>query len=183
MIEFAATSVKEVFLQKMQEDQTGSLIQQQFSPLEEETLKKLFLKPFTEVITTYAFHHPSGIEFNVLKSAVDKGRDDQSIKHISHEIITHLKNSSQHANIKQGEVFILYFSQIGISGKLVDGIGIFKAEKKSYFLETPEWTKEAYLTIKEGLGDKKLDKASLVLFTENDPTILAYDNNSQEAVY
>ena len=68
-------------------------------------------------------------------------------------------------------------------GEPIDGLGIFKVEKKDAFIETPDWTKEPTLLFKEGIGERKLDKACLILFTPEPLTILAYDNNSSEAVY
>ena len=70
-----------------------------------------------------------------------------------------------------------------LGSEIFNGLGIFKVEKKETFLETPEWTKEPSLLFKEGISEKRLDKACLILFGSEPYTILAYDNNSSEATY
>lgn len=184
MIEFKGASIKELFFQKIKEESTlPYLLQNEFSPADEEVLKNIFLKPFQNSTTTYQFKHEVDLELNVLYQLSRKIHHEESINETYEGIMSHLKTSSRHPNIKEGEVFIVRFSEMMIGSDIVEGLGIFKVEKKDTYLETPDWTKEPSLLFKEGIGEKKLDKACLILFTNEPYTILAYDNNSSEAVY
>jgi len=184
MIEYKGASIRELFFQKIKEEPDGyHLIQQEFSPSEEETLKNIFLKPFEGTINTYQFKHEVDLELNVLYQLSRQIHQKEEIGDLHEGIISHLRTSSRHPNIKEGELFIVRFSDMMLGADFVEGLGIFKVEKKDSFLETPDWTKEPSLLFKEGIGEKKLDKACLILFTEVPFTILAYDNNSSEAVY
>ncbi|GAB4244668.1 MAG: nucleoid-associated protein [Ekhidna sp.] len=184
MIEFKGASIQELYFQKIREKQDDHhLIQSTFSPSEEEILKKIFLKPFEGTINTYQFKHDVDIELNVLYQLSRKIHEKQSLDDTSGGIVSHLRSSSRHPNIKAGELFIVRFSELMLGADMVDGLGIFKVEKKDAFIETPDWTKEPSLLFKEGIGEKKLDKACLILFSQEPFTVLAYDNNSSEAVY
>lgn len=185
MIEYKGSSIQELFFQKIKEEQSSveSLLQNEFSPSEEEILKNIFFKSFEGSSNTYQFKHDVDLQLNVLFQLSTEIHKRQSIGAAHEGIISHLRTSSRHPNIKEGEVFIVRFSELVLNTEIVDGLGIFKVEKKDSFLETPDWTKEPTLLFKEGIGEKKLDKACLILFTEEPYTILAYDNNSSEAIY
>ncbi len=185
MIEYKGASIRELFFQKIKEEQESeqSLTHTAFSPDEEETLKKIFFKPFEGSTTTYEFKHEVDLELNVLFQLSRQVVTNETLENTCEGIVSHLRTSSRHPNIKEGELFIVYFSELIFDKQIVNGLGIFKVEKKDSFIETPDWTKEPTLLFKEGIGEKKLDKACLILFTEEPFTILAYDNNSSEAIY
>ncbi len=184
MIEYKGASVKELFLKKIKEEPIDHhLLQTEFPPSEEETLKKIFLKPFSDTINTYRFTHEVDLELNVLSQLSRRIEEQHSIGDMHEGIISHLRTSSRHPNIKEGELFVIYFSDIFLGENTIDALGIFKVEKKDSFVETPDWTKEPTLLFKEGIGEKKLDKACLILFTDEPYTVLAYDNNSSESIY
>jgi hypothetical protein len=185
MIEYKGASINELLFQKIKEKDTSSrhLMQSEFAPTEEEILKKIFLKPFEGAATTYQFTHSVDLDLNVLYQLSKTIQENQTIGDTYEGIIAHLRDSSRHPNIKEGELFIVRFSEIIVDKEIVDGLGIFKVEKKDPFIETPDWTKEPSLLFKEGIGEKRLDKACLILFTPDIYTILAYDNNSNESLY
>ena len=67
MIDYKGASIKELFFQKIEEEATEHhLVQNEFSPSEEEMLKSIFLKPFTDTANTYQFTHNVDLELNVL---------------------------------------------------------------------------------------------------------------------
>lgn len=185
MIEYKGADVKELFFQKIEEESDGNqhLKQNEFSPSDEQMLKNIFLKPFSTVTNTYQFTHDIDLDLNVLYSLSREIYNNEEIGSTYEGIISHLQTSSRHPNIKEGELFIVRFSNILVGNEPMDGLGIFKIEKKDPFIETPNWTKEPILLFKEGIGEKKLDKACLILFDKEPFTILAYDNNNSEAVY
>lgn len=185
MIEYKGASIQELYFQKIKEgaDDSQHLVQNEFSPSEEETLKNVFLKSFEGTINTYQFTHPVDLDLNVLLQLSRTIHENEALNETPQGIAAHLNASSRHPNIKEGELFIVRFSELMLGAEIVDGLGIFKVEKKDPFIETPDWTKEPSLLFKEGIGEKRLDKACLILFTPEPYTILAYDNNSSEAVY
>ncbi|MEO9871693.1 nucleoid-associated protein [Ekhidna sp.] len=185
MIEYKGADVNELFFQRIEEgsDKNHHLKQDEFSPSEEEMLKSIFLKPFAASTNTYQFTHNVTLDLNVLYNLSKEIHSNENIGESAEGIISHLLTSSRHPNIKEGELFIVRFNNILLNNKAVEGLGIFKVEKKDPFIETPNWTKEPALLFKEGIGEKKLDKACLILFDKDPFTILAYDNNSNEAVY
>ena len=184
MIEFKGASIQELYFQKIKEEpQTNHLVQSEFSPSEEEILKGIFLKPFENAVTTYQFKHDVDLQLNVLYQLSQKMQESAEFGATCEGIAAHLRSSSRHPNIKEGELFIVRFSELIFGTEIMEGLGIFKVEKKNTFLETPDWTKEPSLLFKEGIGEQKLDKACLILFTPEPYTILAYDNNSSEAIY
>ena len=184
MIEYKGASISELFFKKIKEEPADQhLLQTDFSPSEEEILKNIFLKPFSDTINTYQFKHEVDIELNVLFQLSRQVHKSTTIGESHEGIVSHLRTSSRHPNIKEGELFIIYFKDLFLGDITIDGLGVFKVERKDAFIETPDWVKEPSILFKEGLGEKKLDKACLVLFTEEPYTVLAYDNNSSEAVY
>jgi hypothetical protein len=185
MIEYKGADVKELFFQKIEEEsrENKHLLQNEFSPSDEQMLKNIFLKPFATVTNTYQFTHGVSLDLNVLYNLSREIYNNEEIGSTHEGIISHLKTSSRHPNIKEGELFIVRFSNILVGNEPLNGLGIFKIEKKDPFIETPNWTKEPILLFKEGIGEKKLDKACLILFDKDPFTILAYDNNNSEAVY
>jgi hypothetical protein len=185
MIEYKGASIQELLFQKIKEEAASSnhLLESAFAPSEEEILKKIFLKPFEQATTTYQFTHNVDLELNVLRKLALTIAKGESIGDAHEGIVAHLRDSSRHPNIKEGELFIVRFSELIIDKEIVDGLGIFKVEKKDSFIETPDWTKEPSLLFKEGIGEKRLDKACLILFTPELHTILAYDNNSNDSAY
>lgn len=185
MFEYKGADVAELFFQKINEEDEKNfhLIQDEFSPSEEETLKNIFLKPFSQSTETYEFTHAIDLDLNVLYRLSQEIHRNEKIGDTHEGILSHLRSSSRHPNIKEGELFVIRFSNIFFQGRALDAMGIFKVERKDPFIETPDWTKEPTLLFKEGIGEKKVDKACLILFDEDPYTILAYDNNSSEAVF
>ena len=184
MIDYKGASIKELFFQKIEEEATEHhLVQDEFSPSEEETLKNIFLKPLADTANTYQFTHNVDLDLNVLYNLSKEINANEYIGDTHEGIVSHLRASSRHPNIKEGELFVIRFEDVFMNGYTVNGLGIFKVEKKDPFIETPDWTKEPTLLFKEGIGEKKVDKACLILFDEDPFTILAHDNNNSEAVY
>jgi hypothetical protein len=147
-------------------------------------LKKIFLKPFLSNTTTYEFKHEINIELNPLfnlSRSIFEGTDFVSQ---SKNICQHLNSVSKHPNIKGGDLFIMKFENINFDNKLYEGLGIFKIENKENFIETTKYYNgEAGLNFRKGIGSKRLDKACLILFTEQPFTVFIIDNTSNETDY
>jgi hypothetical protein len=150
---------------------------------QEETLKKIFLKPFINNLTTLEFKHEINLDLNVLFSISKNILNDEDFIVQSKNICQHLKSVSKHPNIKSGDVFVLEFEDIVFDNNFYKGIGIYKIENKETFIETNNNNNAVELSFKKGIGNKKLDKACLILFSNEPYTIFLIDNVSGETDY
>src|SRR3569833_681383 len=100
-------------------------------------LKQYFLKPFEKATEVYLLMHTSGdLSLNEVHHFVTQAFDDKEKFHEkSEQIAKHLYNTSNHPNIKPGELYIAYLSQVQIECNLLDAIGIFKSENKETYLK------------------------------------------------
>jgi hypothetical protein len=150
---------------------------------EQNTLKKIFLKPFTTNAVTLEFKHPVSLEFNVLYNLVHNiFHEKQDFLEASQQITIHLKETSKHPNIKSGDIFILQVQDVLFNNNYYPAIAIIKIENKDTFIET-QANKDVQIQFKKGIGSKKLDKALLVLFTKEPFTVFTIDNTSGDADY
>ena len=143
---------------------------------EEEILKKIFLKPFTSGSATYEFTHSIDIELHPLfklSKSIFQGTD---FANVSAQILQHLHTVSKHPNINDGDLFIAKFDDVKHNNQHYTAIGIYKIEHKENFLETNN-INALNISIKQGISGKKLDKACLILLTDEPYTIFVIDNN------
>ena len=146
--------------------------------------KKIFLKPFTSIVASFEFSHDIDIELNPLYKTAQTIFDEDDFINQSKNIAKHLRSVSKHPNIKNGDLFVIQFNGIKINNQSYDGLGIYKIENKENFIETSLYQKgETGLQFKKGIGSKRLDKACLILFTEQPYTVLIIDNAPIETDY
>jgi hypothetical protein len=151
---------------------------------EQEILIKIFLKPFLANTTTFEFGHEIDLELNTLFSLSRSVFEDSDFISQSKNICQHLMSVSKHPNIKDGDLFIMKFDTIKYNNSFYGGIGIFKVENKENFIETQsDFNGEVKLNFRKGIGNKRLDKACLILFTEEPFTVFIIDNTSTETDY
>jgi hypothetical protein len=101
-------------------------------------------------------------------------------------IAQQLYASSQHPNIKAGDLYVAYFSALAINGQHAEAIGIFKSESKEPYLKLKAYSNQFDLMADEGINIKKLDKGCLILNLEKDSgyKVLIVDNsNRNDAQY
>lgn len=146
---------------------------------EEEILKKIFLKPFTASAATYEFSHSIDLELHPLfklSKSIFHGADFETV---SQQIHQHLKTTSKHPNIKDGDLFIVKYDDVKLNNQHYTALGIYKIENKENFIETnTSNTDEIKLDIKQGISGRKLDKACLILLTDEPYTIFVIDNGN-----
>ncbi len=152
---------------------------------EEDTLLKIFLKPFTSNVTTYEFKHDIDINLNPLFNLARDIKEEQSFFLKSIDIHQHLKSVSKHPNIKDGDLFILKYDNLKFDNNYYAAIGIYKVENKERFIETspPDENNQIAMDFKQGVGARKLDKACLILFSEEPYTVFIVDNASRDTDY
>lgn len=187
MIEFQDALLHELIFHRISTDSEKCIISNKLyhpaNPDEEKILKDIFLKAFTSATITYQFHHDVDIALNtLLKLAEDIHAGDNFILK-SINIHQHLKSVSKHPNIKDGDLFVVKFDGIRFNNQSHEALGIYKIENKESFIETTATGKgDMGLTFRKGIG-KKLDKACLIVFTENTYTVFVIDNNSHDTDY
>jgi hypothetical protein len=149
-----------------------------------QSLKKIFLKPFLSIVDTNEFKHDIDLDLNPLYMISKSIYEDDNFIEKSKDILQHLATVSKHPNIKDGDLFIVKFEDIILSNTYYEAIGIYKIENKDNFIETAiNSSGKKELNLKEGINGKKLDKACLILFTEKPYTIFVIDNSRTETEY
>lgn len=160
-------------------------------PLNEETLQIIgesFLNKFNNIAEQYSFHHPSSLQFNeVYNYAENIFKNEEDIVALSVNIAKHLYESSTHPKVKGGELYVAYFENLPVEGRMMKAVGLFKTENKSLFLDAQHQEQQFSLEIKEGVELNKIDKGCLVISTnwDNGYDVLIFDNQNrgEEAAY
>ncbi len=151
-------------------------------------LVKYFLGTFSNP-EFYSFTSQSeDFKLNPLFNFAAQLFDDQDGFHNnSVDIAKHLYETSIHPQIKPGDLFVAYFSDIVVEGEMMDAIGIFKSENKQAFLKLKENEEDFLLNSDEGINIEKLDKGCLILNLEKEDgyriCIVDRSNKSVEAQY
>ncbi len=147
------------------------------SDVEQDFLRKLFLKPFAQMATTSEFAHPVALEYNVLNGLCEGLRSGQDLLEGSLAITRHLQDVSQHHQIKGGDLFVVRFTGVRIGSAEHDAIGIYKFDEKEIFIESRTEAGLVELRMRRGIGSKKPEKACLVVATLGAPTVFVLDDN------
>lgn len=102
----------------------------------EELLFKFFLSSFAEP-EFYIFSYTNG-DFNlnpIYNFACEVFEKPKSLHKASVNIAKHLYELSTHPQIKSGDLFVAYFTNVLIEGVTTDALGIFKSENRQSFLK------------------------------------------------
>lgn len=150
-------------------------------------IKEFFFKPFREKEENYfQFAHEVDLEYNEMYNFANEIFDNPESAHeVSKKITKHLFEQSNHPHIKNGEVYVVYLTNLSIDNNVVDGIGIFKSEIKSDFLEVDEHDNNLEMILKQGISLDKLDKGTIVFNYKKEEgyKILTVDSNRYDARY
>lgn len=150
-------------------------------------LKEYFFKPFREKEENYfKFSNEVDVEFNEVFKSVSEIFEDSSKSHlISKKITTHLFEQSNHPHIKNGEVYVVHFSDMVIDNQKIDAVGIFKSELKHDFLQFKEKDENLEILIRQGININKLDKGCIVFNVDKEEgyKVLSVDSNRYDAKY
>lgn len=155
-----------------------------------DSLRKVMIQYFMTSFTQeerYSFFHYSSLNFNVVFQLASLAFESpDKILTCSFQLADHLYESSNHNNIKGGELFVAYFHNIELDGVLTDAIGIFKSETKNTFLHITSKGRNSILTYDEGVDIRKLDKGCLIfnMHKEDGYVVAVVDNtNKSDAKY
>ena len=162
----------------------GIKISHDTSSYNEETtlyLIQYFLQSFKSE-EFYQFDHSVNLDMNEIYSLVKSiFADKNNFITKSQDIAKLLYDSSTLPNIKTGECNIAYFSQIALSGKNIEAIGIFKSETDTPFIKMIPADKKFLIQHDFGFDLKSIDKGCLIFNTEESSgyRILIVDNTNR----
>ncbi|CAM1369622.1 nucleoid-associated protein [Tenacibaculum soleae] len=154
-----------------------------------ELLMPFLLKNFGTVTQSYRFNHHADVRLNEInKYTSDIFEDDSNEVFIEHSknIVNHLYEQSNSANIKTGDVIVAYFEGIEYKDILTEAIGVFKIESKVDFFQTYLDDDDSFdVVVQKGISTKKLDKGCLIINSSDaeGTVILSVDNNQYDAQY
>lgn len=151
-----------------------------------ELLLPFLLKPFQSVLQSYRFVHSADVRLNELNKFSDAiFSEENTFVENSKNIVTHLYEQSNSAQIKTGDVLVVYFENIEYKDILTEAIGIFKIESKVNFFQTYKEETDFDVVVQKGISTKKLDKGCLILNTQDAEgrVVLSVDNNNYDAQY
>lgn len=153
-------------------------------------LKEFFLKPFREKEENYfQFAHEVDLEYNTLFSLINdcfhyKG-NAEALHLASKSITQHLFEQSNHPHIKNGEVYVVYFTNVSIDNIITDAVGIFKSEIKKDFIQIQENGSHLEMLLEQGILLEKIDKGALIFNHKKEEgyKVLTIDSNRYDARY
>jgi hypothetical protein len=150
-------------------------------------LKEFFFKPFRDKEENYfQFAHEVDLEYNDMYNfATAVFNNPNEIHAVSKKMTQHLFEQSNHPHIKNGEVYVTYFSNVSIDNNVVDAIGIFKSEIQTDFLQFEEKESNLEMILQQGINLNKLDKGCIIFNYKKEEgyKILTVDSNRYDARY
>ncbi len=156
---------------------------------DEESYKMILnflLKPFLNLTDSYRFTHHADINLNEMNSYTNSlFKNEADFVEVSKNIVKHLYEQSNSANIKTGDVIVARFEGIGINDVVTEAIGVFKIETKMDFFQTYVEGNQIEVIVTEGISPRKLDKGCLIINTTDSEGkfVFSVDTNTYDAQY
>jgi len=144
------------------------------------------LKPFANILQSFRFSHHADIRLNEINNyASNIFKEEKSFIENSKNIVNHLYEQSNSAQIKKGDVIIALIEGIEYQDVLTEAIGVFKVENKIDFFQTFLEDNSFDVVVQQGISTKKIDKGCLILNTTDaeGTVVLSVDNNQYDAQY
>lgn len=131
-------------------------------------LMDIFIPCFKDANEQYIFNHPTEIDLNPVLKYAKQISQKKNFCVNSQNIAKILYDNSTHHNIKSGEIIVVLFSNIQLESISFNGIGLFKPESKQNFLNLKNSGNSYLYAFQEGITNKNIDKAALVLISKNE---------------
>ncbi len=147
------------------------------------------LKSFTNVAESFRFYHHADVNLNEIftytKELFSRDTDDEKFVEISENIVKHLYEQSNSAQIKTGEVLIAFFEDVEYNEIMTQALGIFKIENKSEFFQTFIEDNSIDVMVQKGINTKKIDKGALIINSSDEEgyVVLSVDHNKYDTQY
>ncbi|MDB5283708.1 MAG: hypothetical protein JWO06_2783 [Bacteroidota bacterium] len=153
-----------------------------------ELLMQFFMKPFSEP-EYYNLTFSNG-DFNlnpVFSFAAQIFDEEKQFHRNTVNLAKHLYEQSVHPQIKPGDLFVAYISDVTVDDEVTDAIGIFKSENRQSFLKVDKAGEEFVINYDDGINIEKLDKGCLIFNTAREEgfqvCIIDKASKSAEALY
>ncbi|MCE1187919.1 MAG: nucleoid-associated protein [Ignavibacteria bacterium] len=150
----------------------------------DELLKRYFLHQFkTEEFYSFTFSN-NDFTLNPLFQFAEKIFNNLNDFHsVSRDIAQHLYEVSNHPQIKEGDLFVVHFTDLVVVDEVVNCIGIFKSENRHTFLKLNVSDGQFLLDYEDGINIDKLDKGCLIYNTDKEIgyKVSIIDNTSKAA--
>ncbi len=170
MIDYASVSIERMSVHRVgnKQNNDGVTLSKEEVSIKDNKLKELLVRYFLPPFTTAAFYNftftNDDFNLNPLYNFASSVFDNLKTFHAnSVNIARHLYEVSNHPQIKSGDLFIAFFSDLAFEGEFVNAIGIFKSENKHSFLKLNTDGEVIDLHYDEGISIEKLDKGCLIL--------------------
>jgi len=144
------------------------------------------LKPFSNLTQSYRFSHHADVRLNEMNNYANAiFKDESTFITQSKNMVNHLYEQSNSAQIKKGDVIVAYIEGIEYQDVLTEAIGFFKIENKVDFFQTYLEEGSFDVAVQQGISTKKIDKGCLILNTSDTEgtVVLSVDNNNYDAQY
>ncbi len=144
------------------------------------------LKPFGNLAESFRFHHHADVNMNeIYNYAKSVFKEENSFIDTSKNIVKHLYEQSNSAQIKTGDVLVVLFEDIEYNDIYTNALGIFKIENKSNFFQTFVEDDSIDVMVQQGISTKKIDKGCLIVnFTDDEGyVVMSVDHNNYDAQY
>ncbi len=135
----------------------------------------------------FHFHSEHGVDENEVYATVSEVFEEpEFLFDASLRMAKRLYEQGNSQKIKNGELYMVYFSNCNVGGEEVDAVGLFKSETHEPFLKIHPSGSNFKLESDEGMPIGKLDKGCIIFNTEREKGYLVavVDNtNRSEAHY
>ncbi len=135
-----------------------------------ERLLRYFLQPFSEPKEFFNLS-AEGEDFTlnpVFNAAAQVFDEVASLQQNSIELAQYLYELAEQPQIKSGDLFVVYFTEIVLEDEVTEAVGIFKAENRHSFLKLNQAESNFSLGYEEGIYIEKLDKGCLIFNTDRE---------------
>jgi hypothetical protein len=150
----------------------------------QQMLIKFFLNSFQNVeFNRFTFSNEDHTMNIVYQYASKIFENPNHLLNQSVNLAKHLYNVSTHPQIKGGDLFTAYFTNLKLDNELVEAIGIFKSENKQEFLKVDKKQGVFEVNYQDGININKLDKGCLILNCNKDSgyKVCVIDNTNKAA--
>jgi hypothetical protein len=175
MIEYTHTKIDKISVHNIGNKTNGEELHLSKSLLDisdvkvRELLSKFFLTPFADPeYHSFTFSNEEFTLNPLYGFASQIFKDKEQFQNISVDIAKLLYELSVHPQIKQGDMFITYFSEIVVEDEVTDAVGIFKSENKQSFLKLDRVQQSYSIRYEDGINIEKLDKGCLIFNTDKE---------------
>jgi hypothetical protein len=168
---------------------TSELIKENLRGDDARTIINQCLKPYKNSTLQYQFTTENDANVQSVSSLAQLMFNQQSnFAFATQSIAQLLFTVSDHPQVKAGNLIIMAFNNLRFNEIIYKGIGIFKSESKTPFLQITQHTNDFELAVAEGILTDNIEKSCLILegTTEAPMMVLCHNkaNNTQaEAIY